>query len=151
MGSIWSRRYFPIKWQRCWSKNSTSVADPGEEPPLRRPPPQPLSFRPNWGSKGRKKRCYDTAPPPPPPPQIWRSSGSATELTPLNLNDTRNSLSLVPLKASMFMRTFQVYSMFTGNHTSRTADEGVSMKIYTNGSRAMLCFSFSIWFKFGVW
>lgn len=146
MGSIWSRRYFPIKWQRCWSKNSTSVADPGEEPPLRRPPPpQPLSFRPNWGSKGRKKRCYDTA-----PPQIWRSSGSATELTPLNLNDTRNSLSLVPLKASMFIRTFQVYSMFTGNHTSRKADEGVSMKIYTNGSRAMLCFSFSIWFKFGV-
>ena len=49
------------------------------------------------------------------------------------------------------MRTFQVHSMFTGNHTSRTADEGASMKIYTNGSRSMLCFNFSIWFKFGVW
>ena len=103
MGSIWSGRYFPIKWQRCWSKNPTSVADPGEEPTLRCPPPQPLIFRPNWGSKGRKKECYDTTRPPPPhpTPPIWRWSGSATELTPLNLNETRNSLSLVPLKASM--------------------------------------------------
>ena len=148
MGSIWSRRYFSIKWQRCWSKNSTSVADPGEEPPPRRPPPpNPLVLDQTEAPRAEKKMLWHR----PPPPQIWRSSGSATELTPLNLNDTRNSLSLVPLKASMFMRTFQVYSMFTGNHTSRTADEGVSVKIYTNGSRSMLCFSFSIWFKFGVW
>ena len=106
MGSIWSGGYFSIKWQRCWSKNSISVADSGEG--LTLPRPLPLIFRPNWGSKG-----------PRPPSPLWRS-GSATELTPLNLNCRLVSVSLVPLKlASMVIPTFQVHSMFIGNQSLR--------------------------------
>ena len=57
--------------------------------------------------------------PPPPASPLWRS-GSATELTPLNLNCRLVSVSLVPLKlASMVMLTFQVHSMFTGNQSLR--------------------------------
>ena len=121
MGSIWSGGYFPIKWQRCWSKNSTSVADRGEGPTIPRPT---LIFRPNWGSKGRKKILWQSSPPPFPNLKVvwirhWTYPAKLKRYQKLAVVGAVKSINV------------QVHSMLTGNHTSRTADEGASMRIYT--------------------
>ena len=69
----------------CFGTLGIAGADPGEVPGR---PSSPLIFRPNWGSKGRKKFFWDTCPrlskglddQPPPPPRLISRSGSGTVL-----------------------------------------------------------------------
>ena len=127
MGSIWSGGYLSIKWQRCCWKNSASVADPGEGPTL----PSPLIFRPNWGSKGRKKKLWHRNPPPPSLPHlkvVWIRHWTYTT----KLKRYQKLAVFGAVKSTNVYAYFQVHSMFTGNyHTSRTVDEGAWMGIYT--------------------
>ena len=94
-----------------------AVANPGEGPGGTDPPPPshppPLTSRPNWGPKGRKKK-FKTAPPylmvwmtspPPPPPLIWRS-GSATGLY------LRSSCKLTEVELCLLRVTFRTLEVF---------------------------------------
>ena len=58
-----------------WPGSPFAVADLGEGPGGRSPPPPPI-FRPNWGLKGWKQICWRPPPTLPPPPYLKIRSGS---------------------------------------------------------------------------